>query len=289
MSFAFLPLYTGDYLRDTQHLSCSEHGIYIKLLIHCWDQKGPAPLDERKLVGITNARSGDEVEALRRVLPEFFIRMDDGWYNKRMQTEIEKAESISATRSDAGKRGYQAKAKHLLSKSQARVKLVPLPSPPHLPLQPELPQPIPSETGDVSPDPTSASRSPAVKRPAVGAETWNCYANAYAAKYGVDPVRNRKVNSQLAQLVERLGIAEAPCVAEYYLSHRHSLYVSAKHCVDLLLRDAEKLRTEWATGTQGTHTQAVMGDRTQTNFNSFAPLIAAARKKEAEEAAHANK
>ena len=149
-----------------------------------------------------------------------------------------------------------------------------------------IPSPL---NGEVSPDPSRATRVPAGKRPAVGVETWNCYAKAYAAKYGVDPVRNRKVNSQISQLVERLGGAESPLVAEYYLTHRHSLYVSAKHCVDLLVRDCEKLRTEWATGTQGTHTQAVMGDRTQTNYNSFAPLIAAARKKEAEEAANANK
>ena len=140
MSFAFLPLYTGDYLRDTQHLSCSEHGVFLKLLIHCWDQRGPVPLDERKQTGITNARSGDEIEALRRVLGEFFVRMEDGWYNHRMQMEVERANAISAGRSAAGKLGYQAKAKQLLSKSQASVKHVPLPSPPPPHLQPP-PQP----------------------------------------------------------------------------------------------------------------------------------------------------
>lgn len=102
MSFQFMPLYTGDYLRDTQHLSCSEHGIYIKFLMHCWDQKGPVPPDERKQVGICNARSGDEIEAMRRVLREFFAAMDDGWYNKRMAEEISKAEGLSAARSKGG-------------------------------------------------------------------------------------------------------------------------------------------------------------------------------------------
>lgn len=135
MSFAYLPLFTGDYLRDTQHLSCSEHGIFLKLLMHCWDQKGPAPLDERKLCGIVNARSSDEIEALRRVLGEFFTRMDDGHYNHRMQREIERSEAISGARSEAGRKGYLAKAKHLPSKSQASAKQVPLsPSPsPSLP------------------------------------------------------------------------------------------------------------------------------------------------------------
>lgn len=142
MSFAYLALFTGDYLRDTRHLSCSEHGVYLLLLMHCWDSKGPVPLDERKQMGICGARSGDELEALRRVRDEFFIRMEDGYYNPRMQREIERMHSIHNARSNAGKMGYQAKAKQLpkkdvqanarqlLSKSQASAKQLPLtPSP----------------------------------------------------------------------------------------------------------------------------------------------------------------
>jgi uncharacterized protein YdaU (DUF1376 family) len=128
MSFAYLPLYTGDYLRDTQHLSCSEHGIYLKFLMHCWDQKGPVPLDERKQQGICNARSGDEIEAMRRIRGEFFIKMEDGWYNGRMQAEIERAESISKARSEAGTLGYEARAKQLLGKRKANAKQVHLPT-----------------------------------------------------------------------------------------------------------------------------------------------------------------
>lgn len=101
MSFAYLTLYTGDYLRDTRHLSCAEHGIYLLLLMHCWDSRGPVPLDERKQAGICGARSGDEVEALRRVLSEFFVRMDDGHYNPRMQREVERAKVLSDTRQRA--------------------------------------------------------------------------------------------------------------------------------------------------------------------------------------------
>jgi uncharacterized phage protein (TIGR02220 family) len=132
MSFAYLPLYTGDYLRDTRHLSMSEHGCYLMLLMFCWDQKGPLPLDERKILGICNARSGDEIEAMRRVISEFFVRMDDGFYNKRMQEEIERAENVSAARSQAGRRGYEARAKQLPSNCQAIAKQVHLSPPPTL-------------------------------------------------------------------------------------------------------------------------------------------------------------
>lgn len=102
MSFAFMPVYTGDYHRDTRHLTPEEHGCYLLLLIHCWDQKGPIPLDERRQCGIVNARSGGEIESLRRVLAEFFVRMDDGWYNPRMSEEIARAEQISAGRRKGG-------------------------------------------------------------------------------------------------------------------------------------------------------------------------------------------
>lgn len=119
MSFAYLPLYTGDYLRDTRALTPLEHGVFLMLLMYCWDCRGPLPLDEQDCAGLANCRSNTEIDALRKVLRKFFIRMDDGFYNKRIQREIEKSVTISNKRSEAGKMGYQAKAKQLPSKSQA--------------------------------------------------------------------------------------------------------------------------------------------------------------------------
>jgi len=110
-----MPIYTGDYLRDTRHLTPQKHGVYLLLLMHCWDQKGPLPLDEQECAGIANCRSSDEIEAIRYILGKYFVRMDDGWYNTRMQHEIERSEVISMARSSAGRKGYEAKAKQLLS------------------------------------------------------------------------------------------------------------------------------------------------------------------------------
>ena len=119
MSFAYLPLYTGDYLRDTRALTPLEHGVFLMLLMYCWDTRGPLPTDEQDCAGLANCRSNTEIDALRKILRKFFIHMEDGWYNKRMQREIEKSVNISNARSEAGKMGYQAKAKQLPSKSQA--------------------------------------------------------------------------------------------------------------------------------------------------------------------------
>jgi uncharacterized protein YdaU (DUF1376 family) len=48
MSFAYMRFFTGDYYRDTRHLSMLQHGAYRQLIDHCWDQKGPLPLDPEK-------------------------------------------------------------------------------------------------------------------------------------------------------------------------------------------------------------------------------------------------
>jgi len=115
------------------------------------------------------------------------------------------------------------------------------------------------------------------KPPPVSVAAWDAYASQYAVRYGVPPVRNAKANGQMAQFVGRIGAEDAPHVAAWYCAHQNRLYVAAGHCVDLLLRDCEKLRTEWATGRQGTVAGAVMADKTQTNLGAFSVLINEAR------------
>ena len=34
----WMPVYIGDYLRDTQDLSAEEHGVYFLLLMHYWQK-----------------------------------------------------------------------------------------------------------------------------------------------------------------------------------------------------------------------------------------------------------
>lgn len=82
------------------------------------------------------------------------------------------------------------------------------------------------------------------------AATYEAYAGAYRTRYGAEPVRNQTVNAQLCKLVDKLGVEEAPLVAAFYVTHRSSWYAEKMHPVNLLLQDAEKLRTEWATGRQ---------------------------------------
>ncbi len=116
------------------------------------------------------------------------------------------------------------------------------------------------------------------------ADVWRAYSGAYADRYGAEPVSNATVNGQLAQFVKRLGADEAPAVARFYVGHQGRYYVQQMHGIGPMLKDAEKLRTEWATGKQMTHAGAVMADKTQTNLNAFGQMIADAKAQEAQDA-----
>lgn len=135
---------------------------------------------------------------------------------------------------------------------------------------------VPGSSGGVLEEQTPTSLTP-VEIPAepekVTARTWGSYSIAYRNRYQVLPVRNAKVNGQLTQLVKRLGVDEAPEVAAFYVGHQGQFYVRAKHTVDLLLRDAEGLRTEWARGRTVTSTEARQADETAARGNVFDKLI----------------
>lgn len=74
------------------------------------------------------------------------------------------------------------------------------------------------------------------------------YAAAFKLRYGVFPVRNAKINGMLGKYMQRVPHAEAAEIAAFYVAHNRGLYTNASHPIELLLRDAESLRMEWATG-----------------------------------------
>lgn len=78
--------------------------------------------------------------------------------------------------------------------------------------------------------------------------TWEAYTQAFQKLYRTPPVRNATVNAQMLQFVKRVGADEAPAVAAFYVGHKARWYVEKGHAVAQLLADAEKLRTEWASG-----------------------------------------
>ena len=215
MSFAYLALFTGDYLRDTRGLSPMKHGVYLLLLMNCWDTREPLPLDEQDCAGIANCRSTDEVEALRYILEKYFVRMDDGYYNPRMQREIERAEVLSAKRKHAGFKGYQARAKQLPSKCPASAS-TPSPS-----LTPSL-TPTPSlRSGKVSGRETRSTTTPLRGSDStftppewIPAEQWSAWLEMRLKRRNPAPVFAQKLAVAKLQNLRELGHAPGAVLAQ---------------------------------------------------------------------------
>lgn len=91
----WMPIYIGDYLRDTQALTAEEHGVYFLLLMHYWQKKGDIGSDIKRLSIV--ARS--DTETTQNILDSFFVLENGKYRNKRADEELTAAKS----RSDAAK------------------------------------------------------------------------------------------------------------------------------------------------------------------------------------------
>jgi len=77
----WMPIYPGDYLRGTIHLTNAEHGAYFMAMLSYWDKGGP--LTTKELYAICKK----EVDTVS----QFFIDNDGLWNHKRIDSELEKA------------------------------------------------------------------------------------------------------------------------------------------------------------------------------------------------------
>lgn len=110
-SRAFMPLYVGDYLRDTGHLTAAEHGAYLLLLMQAWSRGGDLPADDQRLR--TMARMDGKTWArCRETILAFFDTEDGVLRNRRLQSELRAAELVSSKRRDAGTRGAEKRWKN---------------------------------------------------------------------------------------------------------------------------------------------------------------------------------
>lgn len=101
---AWMPLYVGDYLGDTGHLTTTQHGAYFLLMMHYW-RKGGLPNDDKQLSKITKLPLKVWAE-WREVLQDFFHEIDgDPWRHKRIDAELMKMTKLSEARAIAGQKG----------------------------------------------------------------------------------------------------------------------------------------------------------------------------------------
>jgi uncharacterized protein YdaU (DUF1376 family) len=111
----WMPLYWGDYLRDTMHLTTLEHGAYLLLIGHYWTTTAPLPDDNSTLATI--ARLDPKTwKQMRPKLEALFHIAGGQWRHRRIDAELEKAISIIDVRSKAAKKRW---ANHSKSNASA--------------------------------------------------------------------------------------------------------------------------------------------------------------------------
>lgn len=104
----WMPIYWGDYLHDTQHLTAEQHGAYLLLIAYYW-QNGclPRTVAERQIV----SRIGrGKWKKTWNILRTFW---DENEHHSRIDFEIAKTENINLHRTLAGKRGGQTRKQML--------------------------------------------------------------------------------------------------------------------------------------------------------------------------------
>ena len=134
----WFPLYVGDYLADTGHLTAAEHGAYLLLLMHQW-RNGSIPADERQLSKITR-QTLPEWRRMAETILAFFDTIPEGFSQKRLERERARAAEHSERRSEKAR-----KAANLRWKGDATSMLGALPehSPSNACECPTQPQPQP--------------------------------------------------------------------------------------------------------------------------------------------------
>lgn len=101
-----MPMFWGDYLGDTTHLTCLEHGAYLQLIGKYWRQGHGFPDDDARLCRLVGL-SKREWKAVREIIVEFFIIIDGVWQHKRIEQELAKARRKVEQASEAGRASAQ--------------------------------------------------------------------------------------------------------------------------------------------------------------------------------------
>lgn len=110
----YYTFHSGDYLRDTSHLSLIEDAIYRRCLDWYYTNESPLPDDFKKIARLI--RASDFLADVEQVVSEFFILGEDGWSQSRCDAEIgiyhEKAQKARENGQKGGRPKTKTKPNH---------------------------------------------------------------------------------------------------------------------------------------------------------------------------------
>lgn len=259
----WFPFYPGDFLSSSRvaMMTTEEIGGYLLLLCHCWqDPACTIPSDDdavRKLSRLTG--SLDAVKSC-------FILKRGRLLNERLYKEWKKVKE----KSELAKKSVEVRWKNTRN---TNVKRTLYSSHRNIGTE-EQKNKGTEEESELHSEVRIQKKELTIRdEPSAPALVWESYANAYQRRYGTPPVRNAKVNSQIAQFVKRVPGEAAPTIAAFYVTHSDAYYVRMQHPVGLLLRDAEGLHTQWKNGQRMTATKAQQQDKQASKGDMWREII----------------
>jgi len=104
-----MQLYVSDYLADTAHLTAQQHGAYLLLLMNYWQKGKPLDNTNERLQYVARM-TGEEWEANKDILAEFFWIDGDTWSHTRIDNDLEKVREKSEKASKAGQRSFSVRS-----------------------------------------------------------------------------------------------------------------------------------------------------------------------------------
>lgn len=102
----WMPFYVRDYLADTEHLTTTEHGAYMLLIMHCW-QHGTIPANPQQKASVARMRLND----FNRIWPNLAPYFEADGSSRRVTLERQKIASVTSVRREAGRKGGLEKSR----------------------------------------------------------------------------------------------------------------------------------------------------------------------------------
>lgn len=102
----WMPLYIADYLAGTAHLTTTEHGAYLLLIMHYWSKGAPPGSDEvaRRVTRMTNHQWSKSLP----VLKSFFL---EDWRHERLDGELVQVAEKSRTNSANASKSHLSRSR----------------------------------------------------------------------------------------------------------------------------------------------------------------------------------
>lgn len=105
-----MPIYIGDYLKDTMHLTIEQHGSYFLILLDMWNHNGKIPDEMGYLSRVTRTTPEHFEKNIYHQIWGYFYQTEHGLLgHSRIDSELKKSKDRRLIAQQNGKKGGRPK------------------------------------------------------------------------------------------------------------------------------------------------------------------------------------